>query len=62
MKKNVEPKINPIEKVVCPECKGEGYLYNNQTGRPGYKCPVCNTNGYIHVLKHELLRNYDVYK
>lgn len=40
------------EKINCPKCKGEGYLYNNPTGRPGYKCPTCNTTGKIIAFKN----------
>ena len=34
-------------KVTCQKCNGSGYWWNNPTGKPGYKCPECDTKGYV---------------
>ncbi len=41
-----------IEKQQCSKCNGNGYLWNNPTGLPGYKCPACDTKGYINIMVH----------
>lgn len=36
-----------MTKVPCKKCNGTGYWWNNPKNMPGYKCPDCDTKGYI---------------
>ncbi|MCJ7633942.1 hypothetical protein MUP77_16345 [Candidatus Bathyarchaeota archaeon] len=42
------PKQQPTRRDICPECKGQGKVMNNDLMNWGWKpCQACNGTGFI---------------